>query len=397
MPSIFSIKTGFQSLAATVLCLLASSTLYAQAEPTPTPTPPLTLPAALLPTDIQNPPPAATPIVDPMVKQASCSSCGMAPYGGLSSYGCANGNCIPGRKPCRSCESDSLFGRLFGGILEEICCPDPCYEPMWIPAANAAFFQDSPRPVTQTRIRWDSGINYQFPDTAEFFWARNGGMGNKGPAIAESSLRYSDLTFYQEIAAKGASAFVEMSYRSVEPNNNPSSAGFGDMNVGAKTVLLDRDLILVTMQLRTYIPVGNFRTGLGTGHVSLEPSLLAALKLTHSTYLQTQFAEWIPLGGSPGFAGSTFHYHFSLNQNLCHQDFINVVGTLEFNGYTFRGEFTDPGSGVAVPLSGLSFANVGPGLRVQFCDQADIGIGMAFGLGSHGPAQLYRTEVRFRF
>jgi hypothetical protein len=389
MPSICSIKTGVQSLAAFALCLLATSALQAQSDGTA----PKLLPAALQPADIQNPPPAAAPIVDPMVKPASCSSCGMSPNG-YSSYGGCGGNCVPGRTCHRSCESDSVCGRLFGGILEEICCPDPCYEPVWIPAANAAFFQDSPRPVTQTRIRWDSGINYTFPDTSEYFWAQTGG---KGPANPSPSLRYNDLTLYQEIAAKGASAFVEMSYRSFDPLGNPGAAGFGDMNVGAKTVLLDRDLILVSMQMKTYIPVGNPTTGLGTGHVSLEPALLSALKLTPNTYLQTEIADWIPLGGTPGFAGSVFHYHFSLNHNICHQDFINVVGTMEFNGYTFRGQYTDPTTGMPANLSGASYVNLGPGLRVQFCDKADIGVGMAFGLGNHGPAQLYRTELRFRF
>ena len=48
-------------------------------------------------------------------------------------------------------------------------------------------------------------------------------------------------------------------------------------------------------------------------------------------------------------------------------------------------------------LGGLNYVNVGPGLRVQFCDRVDLGMGMAFGIGSHGPAQLYRTELRVRF
>jgi hypothetical protein len=297
---------------------------------------------------------------------------------------------------CSGCDSDWWGGRLFGGILEQLCCPDPCYEPMWIPAANAAFFQDSPRPVTQTRIRWDSAFRYTFPDTAEYFWGRTG-TGNKGPANASPSLKYNDLTLYQEIAAKGASAFVEMVYRSIDPVGNPGAAGFGDMNVGVKTVLLDRELVLVSMQMRTFIPSGNFTTGLGTGHVALEPSLLSALRVTPTTYLQTQLAEWIPLGGTSGFEGSTFHYHFSLNQNLCHHDYVNVVGTLELNGFSFRGQFTDPDTGLATPLSGFNYVNIGPGIRVQFCEQVDIGVGMAFGLTHHGPAQIYRTELRMRF
>ena len=211
-------------------------------------------------------------------------------------------------------------------------------------------------------------------------------------------MRYNELSIYQEIAAKGASVFVETPYRSIDPVNNPGQAGFSDMNVGVKTVLLDRDLLLISMQMKTYIPIGNFTKGLGTGHVSLEPSLMAALKLTPSTYLQTQLADWIPLGGTPGFAGQTIHYHASLNQNLCNQgDCFNVVGTVELNGYSFRGQFTDFPSGNAVGLGSLSYVNVGPGLRIQFCEKVDFGVGMAFGINNHGPAQIYRTELRIRF
>ena len=281
-----------------------------------------------------------------------------------------------------------------GGFCEELCCPDPCYEPRWIAEANAAFFQDSPRPVTQTRIRWDAGFDYRFPDTSEFFWAK----APKGPA-ATPSLRYNDLTIYQEIAAKGASVFTEIGYRTVDPATGPGGSGMGDMNLGVKTVLLDRELLLMTMQFRTFIPTGNFTAGVGTGHVALEPSLLAALKLCPHTYLQTELSEWIPIGGAPGFASSVFHYHFSLNHRLCHWgDCVSVIGTVELNGYNFQGAFTDFPGGAIVGNDGSNYLNAGPGVRVQFCDRIDFGFASAFGFGSrHGPGQIYRTELRVRF
>jgi hypothetical protein len=392
--SIFAaLKPGLKILLAGVLAwaLTADTELHAQTEAVPT------LPA-LTPVPAQVAPAPPAPIVDPMVKPAS-GCCNVPPPAGLGEYGgcssCNGNNCVPGRKPCDFGCPDSVFGRLFGGLCQEICCPDPCYEPSWIPAANAAFGQDSPRPVTQTRIRWDAAFNYNFPDSAEFFWAQE---TKKGPKSVAASLRYDSLSLYQEIAAKGASVFVEIPYYSISPDGAPSSAGFGDMNLGVKTVVFDRDLILVTTQFRTFIPIGNPTTGVGTGHVSLEPALLMALKICPTTYLQSEIAEWIPLGGTPGFAGAVFHYHFSLNQNLCHfGDCVNVVGTLEFNGYSMRGQFTDA-AGVVENLSGSNFYNAGPGLRVQFCDRCDIGVGAAFGFGDrHGPDQLYRTELRIRY
>jgi hypothetical protein len=363
-----------------------------------------TTPAAILPslTTPDAPAPANGGIVDPNVQPASgCASCGLRGSGGLLSYGgcssCGGGDCYPGRKPCDLGFGDSFCGRLFNGLCCEICCPDPCYEPSWIAAANAAFFQDSPRPVTQTRIRWDDVFHYNFPDTSEYLWKQEAPKGI-GPKISPY-VNYNSLSLYQEVAAKNASFFVEFPYYSIEPANNQSSAGFGDMNLGVKTVLFDRDLILITSQFRTYILMGNPTTGTGNGHVSLEPSILAALKLTPTTYLQMQLAEWIPLGGDPGFEGSIFHFHFSLNQQLCHYgECLNVVGTLEFNGYNFRGQFTDPTTGNLVDMAGSTFLSAGPGLRFQFCDRADLGFGMAFGFGNqHGPDQMYRTEFRIRY
>jgi hypothetical protein len=401
MRSIFAaVKPGLKTLVAGVLgWTLAGGYLHAQ------PAAPQPLAAGLGTPTGAAAPALQGPTVDPMVQQTSCSSCGLSAYGGIGSFGfggcssCGNGGtCYPGRKPCDlgcMAGSDTIAGRFFGCLCQELCCPDPCYEPSWIPAANAAFWQDGPRPVTQTRIRWDAGFHYNFPDSAEFFWAQTGKKGPKNPA---SSLNYDGLSLYQEVAAKGASFFVEIPYYSVNPNGNPSSAGFGDMNLGVKTVVLDRDLVLVTTQLRTFIPIGNPTNGLGTGHASLEPSLLMALKICSNTYLQSQLSEWIPLGGTPGFAGAVFHYHFSLNQNLCHVgQCFTMIGTLEFNGYSMRGQFTDP-TGAIQNLSGANYYNAGPGVRMQFCDRCDVGVGMAFGFGDrHGPDQIYRTELRIRY
>jgi len=338
--------------------------------------------------------PPGTVVSDPNVKQANCPGCGQG--GGDATGGIGAGNpCVPGRKPCSICNDDTPWGKCICGIYDGICCPDPCYESRWIAEANAAFFQDSPRPVTQTRIRWDAGFGLGFPDTSEFFWAQE---KVKGPGAAESALRYNSLSLYQEIAAKNFSMFVEVPYLNVDPNINPSAAGLGDMNVGLKTVLLDRELLLVSFQFRTFIPTGNFSAGLGTGHVSLEPSVLAALKITSKTYLQMQLAEWIPVGGTPGFASGVFHYHASLNQSLYKKDdCFNIIATAEVNGFSYRGQFTDL-AGNPEGIGGSSYVNVGPGVRVVFCNRCDLGLGMGFGIGNdHGPEQIYRTEFRVRF
>ena len=222
-----------------------------------------------------------------------------------------------GASHLRPCAAKTRLGR-FGCILyEEICCPDPCYEGKWIPLANAAFFVDGARPVTQTKMGFDAGTGFTQPDRAEYFWAQANGSG-KGPAptspyLGEVKLQDYELVNYTEAATGKFSLFVVTPYRSIYPEQAGHAAGFSNINIGTKSMLFDSELFQITFQFRTYIPSGNPTTGLGTGHASLEPSLLLAVNLAKDTYFQGQLAEWIPLGGDPGYQGAILHYHASLN------------------------------------------------------------------------------------
>jgi hypothetical protein len=133
--------------------------------------------------------------------------------------------------------------------------------------------------------------------------------------------------------------------------------------------------------------------------VSLEPSLLGALKLLSETYLQMQVAEWIPLGGDMDYQGAVIHYHFSLNQVLWRLlPDVPLIGTWEFSGFTFQhGDFTDPFIGSFQKAAGTSYLSTGPGLRLSVCNRVDFGVGSAFALNHLGPLQVYRSELRIRF
>ncbi len=48
------------------------------------------------------------------------------------------------------------IGAFLSNLYQCLCCPDPCYQPRWEPAANASFFADYARPRTITRIRYDN-------------------------------------------------------------------------------------------------------------------------------------------------------------------------------------------------------------------------------------------------
>lgn len=389
-----------------------------------------------------------TPVDDSAVTPAGCASCGGGTrYGELGipagvvgggcnscgNGGCGSCGCYSGCGACGSCFGDNCFGRCIGGIYECLCCPDPCYEPTWIPVANSAFFVDAARPVTQTRWRYDAGMGYRNLDRSEYLMPRfriapnvlsaNGQVGpagpcaatgapGKGPGFIAGRSNIEDLSLYTEGAIGNFSIFLEMFYREFSPStagDSPaaacSSSGFGDMVIGTKSLLLDCELMNLAFQFKTFIPTGNFTQGLGTGHVSLEPSLLGTFKLTQDCYFQWQTSYWIPIGGDALYQSNIWHSHGSFNKVLCKPSTkCQVVGTFEMNEWTiFQGAYTGTDfliGGIAPPALSATTGifSAGPGVRLIICNYLDIGVGSAFALtGDRWAQQLIRSEFRWRF
>lgn len=355
----------------------------------------------------------AQPTIEIVPASASCTNCNSglvtgslaAPDGGGPLCNCGDGGqCVPGRtKDCYPCEGKTFVGRFLCGLYECICCPDPCYEPKWTPLADTAFFVEAARPVTQTKLRYDSLQSIILPDRSEYFWARADGKG-KGPSpvkplLGERSLRSNDFILVNEGGNGLISLVTETPYRNIQPDFAGHASGFSDMSIATKTLLFDCELIQISLMMKTYLPVGNARKGLGVGHVSLEPSLLMGIKITPTTYFQGQLSEWIPLGGDPAHQGSILHVHTSLNQELCRVlPDVPIIGTLELNCWDFQdGLYTDPILG-AQKSSGYKYVTMGSGVRMFVCDRLDIGFAAAFALSEqHLAEKTYRVEFRLRW
>jgi hypothetical protein len=359
--------------------------------------------------------------VDQVSWEADCSSCNgsniqnpanekadaPALLGGCSTVGacstCGVGSCTPGCSQCYPCNARTRIGRFACEIYHALCCPDPCYDPKWMPLADSAFFVEAVRPVTQQRLRWDAGLQMVFPDRAEYFWARADGSG-KGPSAnapwqGVRSLTYHDLSLYTETSSGKFSMFVNQPYRSVYPSDTGHGAGLSALDLGTKTLVFDCELLQIAFQFRTYMPMGNTTKGLGNGHVSLEPSLIVGLRLSPDSYLQGQVAEWIPLGGDADYAGAILHYHASVNHVWFRMlPDVPLIATCELNGWSFQdGAYTDPLLGTR-SASGETYLSMGPGLRLSICDTVDFGVGTAFALTKdHFAEQLIRSEFRWRF
>lgn len=366
------------------------------------------------------------PSVDPAVKQAACAGCGngllaggpapmitgpVGSFGGCGDGGCGGcptGHCVPGQR-CYGADcgagqhNDTHIGRLFNGLYECLCCPDPCYEPRWVALGNAGLFVDHARPQNTTTFRWDAGRNGNTPDRNAWFFPKS---GDRGFNFATSEYDYDDLRMITEVGTKKFSLSVDVPYRNVDSHGVNrdgnsvylSEANFGDIIIGTKSVLVDCEMLLMTFQFKTYTPVGQSSKGLGTGHVSLEPSLLASLKLTPKMYLESQISQWIPIAS--GYNAGVLHYHFALNRTLCHYGALHVIGTGGLDCYTFQGGgFTTPAPGFPMSTADSeTYVSASPGIRFVFCDWLDLGVGASLSLTSDRFAdQLYRTEFRIRF
>jgi hypothetical protein len=323
---------------------------------------------------------------------------------------------------------------MAGAMYEALCCPDPCYEGKWIPLADSAFYSDSIRPISQQKLRWDIGRNLVNPTRNAYMFAPN-------PIFPYQvkSLNYNDVYISTEIATGGFSILSDISYRTLSIDPSEGGGAFGDMMIGTKSLLFDTELIQIAMEFKTFLPTGNFTAGFGTGHVSLEPSLLVCLKLKEKTYLQGQISEWIPLGSTTppvGTAGSLLHAHLSLNHVLheVNPD-IPIIGTLEYSGYYFQAggnqdvstiptgsistssstnsstndfygssssSSSSSGTTSSIPVtnsSGISYQYIGPGLRMFMGSHYDMGVGAQFALSGNNrfAEQLYRVEFRLRY
>jgi hypothetical protein len=344
---------------------------------------------------------------DTLSKMVDAQGCS-AGSGGCSSCGdCPGGRpCAAGGKKCEPFpETCNPMKRLVKLIYENVCCPDPCYQPKWEPIADSAFFVDGARPNNNTRFRWDYASHLAFPDSGEFFFARTDGKG-KGPTPLLAGLKgipqinYNEFGLVSEIAAGRASVAIGVPYRSLDAQPlGGSAAGFSDMTITTKSLLVDSELFMTSLQFRTYIPTGNFSKGLGVGHVSLEPGLLFGLRLSTETYVEAMVLEWIPIAGDPDYAGAHLQYGLSLNHILWRpvKD-VQLIGTLEFNGYSFQdGLYTDPVLGPQ-KLSGQNTLSIGNGYRIFYCDRFDVGAAGNFGIvGKFIARAEMRFEMRFRY
>jgi hypothetical protein len=260
---------------------------------------------------------------------------------------------------------------------------------------------DNAIPGDQLRLRFDAASNDPRPNRAEFLYPQGRPRG-PGLPLPEPRVDYQELSGYVEAAAgERLSGFVELPGRFLDPEVGPRHSGLSDINAGLKYAFLYGPDLVATFQFRTYAPTGAASRGLGTRHVSLEPSVLVYKPLTERLGCEGELRTWAPVGGTD-FAGDVLRYGLGLHYNLYQERGTQIVPVVELVGWTVLGgkETVVQPSGLATVqgAAGDSILNVKVGAHVKVGTRADFYTGYGRALtGTRWYESIYRVELRLFF
>ena len=191
----------------------------------------------------------------------------------------------------------------------------------------APFVLDIARPMNQTALRSDLVYGWGLPDRSEALWART--VNGRGPKLPEAAVSYQDLGYLTEVGTPRFSVRTLVPLRMLNPEINGNTAGMGDMQLLTKTMLLDGGRWTITQVNDMWFNTGAARKGLGTGHISIAPGVLAAYQWSADTCLHAQCKYQFPIAGDPVFAGEILHWGFGLSHLLYDSDTLAVIPTVE--------------------------------------------------------------------
>jgi hypothetical protein len=324
-------------------------------------------------------------------------------------------------------------------------------------------YLDNAIPMTMMRLRYDFGFGVNRPDRAEYFYAAwrelsfhphaITGKGiifdqnARGPEQLPANLNYQQFSTYMEFAYNHRlSAFVNVPVRYVnfrhieedpdldrkrnpadfpapgspffpEPfmgaetpvNNNPT--GLSDIDCGFKFAFLADPCQYLTFQFRIFVPTGDSYTGLGTGHPSLEPSLLYYRHLNRLE-LQAQLTDWTPIGGGP-VAGNVLSYGVGIGYDIYQHGNFRITPIVEFFGWSVLSGLETVFAPVSAPTpphvelprthgvqdaSGVTIIDAKIGARTYFGHGNDVYIGYGHALTEERwYKEILRLEYRHVF
>jgi len=217
------------------------------------------------------------------------------------------------------------------------------------------------------RFQADSGLST--PDRAGYYW----GPPPLGPP-AEANVDTLDTLFRMELGNERAMALTQFTMRSLDPTRAENTTGFGDMVVGGKVLMVDGKRLKLSSIFRTYLPTGPEQHGLGTGHTSLEPGLLARYCVSPKTFWFGELKYWLPIGGDPMYSGDVLTTGLAVSTIFHESDVYAMLPTLEVRTLSFLfGAETQP-DGTVRHIDGKTAVEIYPGVRFVLGPQGDLGL-----------------------
>lgn len=266
---------------------------------------------------------------------------------------------------------------------------------------SGAGYIDSAVIGTHARFRFDAAYDSNKPNRGEFIWEWTPPSA-KGPGLAESRVDYQRFSAYVEWApSKDFSVFIDAPAVLSNPTINDNTAGFGDIETGFKLALCRDTNTLVTAQFKTYLPSGDEKSGMGTGHVSLEPGLLFLHRQCWVTF-EGELRHWIPIEGTPNDHGNVTRYGLGASANLAPLGMPKVTPVVEVVGWTFLSGRTRYISAEGIDTRddsrGDTVVNLKIGSRFKLNECSDLFIGYGRALTGHRLYQdIFRLELRHKF
>ncbi len=163
------------------------------------------------------------------------------------------------------------------------------------------------------RIRYDSSVNSDDPDRAEFIYGKClcfGAFGQDAASPGPGSLDFEEFELSLEHAFnRRFSVLLEIPFRRTDLTLTPGfeqafgapvlqESGFGDVRAGFKYAFIADKNRYLTGQLRGYLATGDAAKNLGTDHASIEPALLYFNQISKRWALESEARWWHPLSGS---------------------------------------------------------------------------------------------------
>ena len=265
---------------------------------------------------------------------------------------------------------------------------------------NAGYI-DLAIPGNQVRLIFDSGYDLDRPSRNEFFYAKRGPAG-PGLPLPETSIDYQEAAIYlEQLVRDDVSAFIQLGLRAIDPEINRNSTGFGDMQLGLKAALISSPEMVLSGQVRVFVPTGDAERGLGTHNTSIEPGLLLFAPLDDRLAILGELRYWVPVDGTD-FAGPVLRYGLGTQYKLYESESTKIVPIVELVGWTaFDGLTVTPSPALPSQIEdadGDTIVNLKVGTRIGLGRNVDFYAGYGHSLtGDRWYRDIARFELRFMY